>query len=315
MQQTPFNLDFAPKIGVAEEISTGLQRLVAPNPSPMTFTGTNTYILGRNNVAIIDPGPDCDEHFQAIVAALDGGRTISHIFVTHTHLDHSPLARKLSDWASAPIYAFGGPFAGRSKMMDGLAASGDIGGGEGQDADFQPNRVLRDGDLVQGDSWSLRAIWTPGHIANHLCFEWIEGQGLFSGDHVMGWATSMVSPPDGDLTAFMGSLVKLQAQTHLRTYFPGHGDIVDRPSKVLDYIYNHRKLREDQILAVLRAGDSDGDGDGDVQSITREIYTEIDKRLIPAAARNVLAHLIDLSARGIAEFDAPLHGGSTFRAR
>jgi glyoxylase-like metal-dependent hydrolase (beta-lactamase superfamily II) len=290
----PFITDFAPEIGVAAEIAPGLRRLTAPNASPMTFRGTNTYLLGEAEIAVIDPGPDHPAHLDAILKAVGDSRKISHIFVTHSHVDHSPLARQLADLADAPVLALGDSWAGRSALMTQLANTAQLGGGEGVDADFRPDIALIDGEITKSSEWSLGAITTPGHFSNHLCFDWIEATALFSGDHVMSWATTLVSPPDGDLKAFMASLEKLQQRGADQRYFPGHGAVLENPQHMLEHQHAHRKDRESQIVAALE------DGAATPLALTHRIYTEIPAALMPMAARNVFAHLIDLVERNVA---------------
>jgi len=282
--------DFKPLYGVAEEITPGLRRIIAPNPSPMTFHGTNTYILGADELAVIDPGPISEAHLNSILNSADGHQKITHIIVTHSHVDHSPLALSLSKITGAPVLAFGNSAAGKSKVMSKLQG---LGGGEGVDANFSPDTLLKDNDVVKTTDWELQAFHTPGHMGNHLCLYWLGKNVLFSGDLVMGWATSMVSPPDGDLTDFMSSLRKLMLRPHDRVYYPGHGAPILNPQKRLLELYNHRKNRETQILSILGCGSST------ISTITNNIYENIDVKLIGAAKRNVLAHLIDLTVREI----------------
>lgn len=305
MANDPFNRDFSPEIGVAAEIAPGLRRITAPNASPMTFTGTNTYLLGEREVAVIDPGPDNAEHFQAILDSVGAARRISHVFVTHSHVDHSPLARRLAQAADAPVLALSDSFAARSAHMLALAALGDLGGGEGVDAAFKPDQHLQDGEKITGAEWELGAIATPGHFSNHLCFSWISDGSVFSGDHVMGWATTLVSPPDGDLTAFMASLA-LMADRNDRRYFPGHGAPVEDPLGMVTHQISHRKSREAQIIDAL------SDGPANAQALANRIYTEIPAALIPAAARNVLSHLLDLQARNLAQTQGALSKDAKF---
>lgn len=275
---------------IVENLGNGVRRVLAPNPSAMTYWGTNTYIVGTGRVAIIDPGPDDPEHMIAILNALRPGERISHIFVTHTHLDHSPLSRPLSHETGAPIYAFGDALAGRSTTMVELSTKGLTGGGEGVDHDFKPDVLLRDKQLISGDDWSLRAIHTPGHFGNHLCFQW--GELIFSGDFVMGWSTSLVSPPDGDLTDYMNSLKHL-AKLDARTYYSGHGAPIVNPKERTDWLIYHRLERERAILEALKPNPMS------IQKLTRSVYVDIDKGLLPLAERNVFAHLIDLSDRAL----------------
>jgi len=274
------------------KLEPGVRRVLAPNPSPMTEAGTNTYILGEGEVAVIDPGPAIPAHLAAILAALEPGERVSHILVTHAHLDHSPLARALARATGAPVLGFGGPTEGRSPEMEALAASHDVGGGEGLDHDFRPDARLGEGDAVEGVGWRIGVLHTPGHLASHLSFQW-EGA-LFSGDHVMGWASTMVSPPDGDLGAFMASCRRLQGAGH-RVYYPGHGAPVAEPEARLAWLIAHRLEREAAILDWL------GKGPASVPDLTARIYHDVDPRLHGAAARNVLAHLLDLHARGLVE--------------
>lgn len=282
-------LTFDPQPGQAIELEAGLRRILAPNPSPMTYRGTNTYLIGHRDLAVIDPGPDLAAHLQAILAAIRTGQQISHIFVTHAHLDHSPLARQLSQITGAPVLAFGPADKGRSKLMQALVDGGLVGGGEGVDTEFLPDRALANGEIVAGDAWTIQAIWTPGHMANHMAFAWQDA--LFTGDLVMGWASSLVSPPDGDVAAYLKSCQQLAGRTD-RTLFPGHGAPVTDPASRLDWLIRHRHDRERQILSAL-SGPSRRIGD-----LVDSIYHDLPRALHPAAARNVLAHLIDMHANG-----------------
>ena len=277
--------DFDPPIGVAETLEPGLRRIVAPNPSPMTYRGTNTYLLGTRQIAVIDPGPESTPHLEAILAALKPDQSISHIIVTHSHLDHSPLARPLANRTGAPVLAFGGAHAGRSEVMKTLAQRGLMGGGEGIDAGFAPDQTLADGAQITGDGWTLEALHTPGHIGNHLCLAW--GDACFVADHVMGWASSLVSPPDGDLTDFMASCARLLARDW-RVFYPGHGAQIDAPAARLAWLVAHRTSREVEILTALQ------DGPADAVTLAERIYTQTPPALLGAATRNVLAHLVDL---------------------
>ncbi|GGG60133.1 MBL fold hydrolase [Salipiger pallidus] len=281
--------DFAPMPGIAQELAPGLRRILAPNPSAMTFRGTNTYLVGERAVAVIDPGPDLPEHLGAILAALGPGQHVSHIFVSHAHLDHSPLAARLSQAAGAPVLAYGDARAGRSAAMEKLSRSGLVGGGEGVDHAFAPDRLLVDGQVVEGDGWCLEALYTPGHFGNHMAFAWNDT--LFCGDLVMGWATSLVSPPDGDLTAFMSSLERLRSR-NWRILHPGHGAPVSRPRARITELLLHREKRGAQILRALT------ERPATASELATAIYTETPPALLPAASRNVLAHLLDLHARG-----------------
>lgn len=286
-------------------LEPGLRRITAPNPSPMTLHGTNTFLLGERDIAVIDPGPAIDSHMQAILAALGPGQRISHIFVTHSHLDHSPLARALSDVTGAPVLAAGPSDWGRSRTMQMLAAAGGIGGGEGVDADFAPDRQIADGEVIRGEDWQIEVLHTPGHMANHLSFAW--NGALFSGDLVMGWSTSLISPPDGDLTAFRTSLTRLAARGD-RLYYPAHGEAVPDPAGRCRDLLDHRAGREAQILAALKSGPATP------ADLTARIYADLDTRLAPVAERNVLAHLIDLVERNLAIPQPDLTKSARFHA-
>ncbi|SHH18089.1 MBL fold metallo-hydrolase [Marivita hallyeonensis] len=276
--------DFRPKIGEAEEVAPGIRRLVAPNPSPMTFRGTNTYLVGEREVAVIDPGPEDASHLQAILDAC-AGATVAAILVTHAHVDHSPLAARLKAATGAPIYAFSDATGGRSAVMQHLAATGLVGGGEGVDAGFAPDICLRTGDNVEIEGASLTALHTPGHFGNHLAFAL--GDHLFCGDLVMGWASSLVSPPDGDLTDFMASCRMLR-ETRWSSFHAGHGAPIDDPAARLDWLISHRLSREAAILDALQ------DSPATCATLAERIYTDTPAILLPAAMRNVLAHIIDL---------------------
>ncbi|MEX0286944.1 MAG: MBL fold metallo-hydrolase [Paracoccaceae bacterium] len=284
--------DFNPPIGEALDLADGLRRIVAPNPSPMTYRGTNTYVLGQVGLVVIDPGPNDARHLDAILGAVGPGQHITHIVVTHTHVDHSPLARPLSDATGAPVVAFGDATAGRSAVMTTLANSGMAGGGEGIDLDFRPDQTVADGDLIEGDNWTLEVIHTPGHLGNHIALGW--GDACFTADHVMGWASSLVSPPDGDLTDFMSSCARLQ-ERDWSVFHPGHGAPVTDPATRLDWLITHRRARETAILEHLSQGPATA------RTLAEAIYTDAPSALLAAAERNVFAHLVDLTGRGFAE--------------
>jgi len=296
--------DFDPAIGVPHDLGPDLRRIVAPNPSPMTYRGTNTYVLGRSGLAVIDPGPLSDLHLQAILDAVQPGQTITHILVTHTHLDHSPLARALAEATGAPIYAFGDAHAGRSDVMQKLATTGEIGGGEGVDLAFAPDHTLTHGQMVHGDGWTLETLHTPGHIGNHLAFGW--GDACFVADHVMGWASSLVSPPDGDLTDFMTSCEMLRSRDW-RIFHPGHGAPILNPAARLDWLMGHRHAREASILAALNTAPANA------AALASMIYTDTPAPLLGAATRNVLAHLIDLYGKTLVTPLGPLTADVSFR--
>lgn len=266
-----------------------IHSLLAPNPSPLTGRGTNTWILGATDLAVIDPGPDDPAHLAAILGAVGPGQRIAAIIVTHAHRDHSELASRLAALTDAPIHAFGTATSGRSAMMTRLAPHLPD-GGEGLDLTFTPDLLLGDGQTLTGPDWTLQALHTPGHLGGHLCLAL--GETLFSGDHVMGWSTSIVAPPDGDMTAYMASLDRL-TRMQWRRFLPGHGDAVGNPGQRLQDLIAHRKSREAMILAAL------GTGKARIPALTAHIYTDIPRHLLPAAERNVFAHLIDLSQRNL----------------
>lgn len=264
-----------------ERVHPKVRRLLAANPSPFTYTGTQTYIVGRGAVAVIDPGPDLTDHVEAILAATAGER-IAAIVCTHTHRDHSPASRPLAEATGAPIVGCA-PLALHDEGPRADAAF---------DFDYAPDRILADGERLEGDGWALEAVATPGHTSNHLCLA-LDGEGvLFTGDHVMGWSTTVVSPPDGDMTLYMRSLDRLLARDDA-VYYPAHGPAVDRPHRHVRALIAHRRMREKQILARLEAGE------GRIPAMVETMYRDIDPRLHPAAGRSVLAHLIDLERRGL----------------
>lgn len=275
-----------------ETLSPLVRRLLAPNPSPFTFTGTQTHIVGHAELAVIDPGPDLAVHIDAILAATAGER-IAAIVCTHTHRDHSPGARALAAATGAPIV---GCAALAPPQEDGAAD-------EAYDPDYRPDCVLADGEALAGAGWTLVAVATPGHTSNHLCFALPEENALFSGDHVMGWSTSIVSPPDGDMGAYMASLERLQGRGE-RIYYPAHGEPVTEPARMVRGLLLHRRQREAQVLAQLRAGQ------GRIAEMVAAMYIGTDPRLHPAAARSVLAHLVDLERRGLVAQDGEVWRGA-----
>lgn len=276
-----------------------LLRILAPNPSPLTGPGTNTFLLGHEQVAVIDPGPDDPGHLAAIVEAGQG--RISHILVTHAHLDHSAGAPALARLTGAPVLAFGDALAGRSPMMQRLA-SGATGGGEGLDLAFAPDITLRDGDVIEGSGWRLTVLHTPGHSGGHLAFLW--GDRILCGDVVMGWSSTIISPPDGDLADYLRTLDRL-AQLRPRRLLPAHGDPIEDPLRRLAELAAHRRERTAQILAALR------DGPADAAALARRIY-DVPPVLLPAATRNVLAHLLALTDLGAVAPLGDLHPDSEF---
>jgi glyoxylase-like metal-dependent hydrolase (beta-lactamase superfamily II) len=266
--------------GASERLSPLVRRVLARNPSPFTYLGTGTYLVGNGKVAVIDPGPDDDAHLDAVLDAT-AGETITHLVVTHTHRDHSPLAVRLK--------------AATGAMVVGCAPLVIEDAGPRADAAFDtsyaPDAVLADGEAVTGPDWTLRALHTPGHTSNHLCFALEPEKALFTGDHIMGWSTTVVAPPDGDMAAYMRSLSLLMGRDDA-IYYPTHGDPVAEPRRLVKGYIAHRRQREAQILRLL------GEGAKPVPDMVAVMYAAIDKRLHGAAGRSVLAHLIDLEARG-----------------
>ena len=286
----PFNkkLDLAPD--TVDEPVPGVRRVMANNPGPFTFKGTLSYIVGRGKVAIVDPGPDDAAHIGALLDAVRG-ETVTHIFVTHTHRDHSPAVPAVKAATGATVYAEGPHRAARPLHIgehNPLDSSGD--------RDFHPDVQLKDGEVVEGDGWAIEAVTTPGHTANHMSFALKDRGILFAGDHVMGWATSIVAPPDGAMSDYMASLDKL-ARRGEDLYFSGHGPAIPDAKRFVNYYILHRKAREASILHRL------GKGAADIPSIVRAIYIGIDPRLTGAAGLSVLAHMEDLVTRGLVETD------------
>ncbi|MTH34222.1 MBL fold metallo-hydrolase [Paracoccus limosus] len=280
-----------------------LRVLTAANPSPLTGPGTNTFLVGRRQIAVIDPGPDLPKHRQAILNAVAGAE-ISHILITHAHLDHSGGARALAQATGAPILGFGPAEAGRSALMQRLAAQGGIAGGEGLDRDFLPDQLLGDGARIESDEWALTALHTPGHFAGHLSFRL--GDAILCGDVVMGWSSTLISPPDGDLADYFRSLTRLEAED-ARQLWPAHGAPIDAPAARLAELARHRRDRTGQILAALRQAPDDAEG------LARRIY-DVPAQLQRAASRNVLAHLLALAEIGAVETEGPVTAASCFRA-
>lgn len=282
----PFLRDFSFEYGRLERVAPGIRRIVARNPGPFTFKGTGTYVVGSGEVAVIDPGPDLAEHVAALVAGLEG-EEVTHILVTHTHRDHSPAAAALKGATGAPTWGFG-PHAGGGR--------GEPGSEEGGDWDFVPDVAVRDGDEIVGKGWRFEAVHTPGHTSNHLCFALSDEGVLFSGDHVMGWSTSVVAPPDGDMAAYMASLDKLLGRGD-RVYWPTHGPAITEPKPHVQAFVAHRREREAGILDCLAAGPQP------IDAIVAKLYLGLQPGLRRAAGRSVHAHLLDLVARGLAEAD------------
>ncbi len=298
-----FTTSFDPALGTLEDVAPGIRRIVAANPGPFTFRGTGTYVIGRGEVAVIDPGPNDERHIAMLMRQLHG-ETITHVLVTHTHPDHSPGCAPLRAYTDASTFGFG-PHPEDPPAEDRVEPAAPKGTGEDPSADgptpnaeesgdrtFVPDGVLRHGDFVKGAGWRAEAVHTPGHISNHLCFRVRftaapNEQILFSGDHVMGWSTSVISPPHGDLRNYLESLRLLQGAGDAR-YWPTHGTVITGPEEFVAGLIHHRNRRTEQIIAVLRTGDAT------IDSLVTAMYVGIDPRLVKAAGRSVLAHLNEL---------------------
>jgi glyoxylase-like metal-dependent hydrolase (beta-lactamase superfamily II) len=287
-----FDKSFDPQYGLTVEVAPGVRRVTAPNPGPTTFRGTNSYIVGRGSVAIIDPGPDDAGHVAALLAAV-AGETVSHIVLTHTHRDHTGALAALLRATGATAVG-GGPHRPAREPRAGEGARLDAAG----DANFRPDITLTDDGAIAGDTWQLEAVATPGHTVNHLAYALDDGRTLFSGDHVMGWSTTIVAPPDGAMRDYMASLDKLAARAEQR-YLPGHGGPIEDAHAYVGALKQHRRMRESAIYARLVAGDRA------IPQIVAAIYRDIDPRLHRAAGLSVLAHLEDLVASGKVTSDGP----------
>mgnify|MGYP001289697345 CR=1 FL=1 len=284
-----FDTNHNPKIGEAEQLQDDLVVITANNASPMTFTGTRSYILGTDNLIVIDPGPENNQHFKSIMDYV-GKRKVTDIIITHSHVDHSPLSRRLKNETGASIIGFGSADEARTSFMKKLSSSLDLGGEEGIDKDLTLDEKVIDKQLLKKNDYTIEVIHTPGHLSNHICLSIKEKKALFSGDHVMGWATTLISPPDGDLGSFMKSLEKLSKRDE-QVYYPGHGKPVKDPKQMVLAQITHRRDREIQILkSISKISRTPAE-------IVEEVYVGLNPMLKPAAVRNVLAHLIDLYER------------------
>lgn len=303
----PYVREHEVRYGEVERVSPLIRRVMANNPGPYTYLGTGTYLVGRGEVAVIDPGPSNPaEHVDAILAALDPGERITHLMVTHTHGDHSSASRALKGRTGAPTYGYGAMvFNGEPEHSEKIVfgdpeADADPPRSEtreGVDRDFDPDVRLGDGDLVQADGWSLEAVHTPGHASNHLCYHFREEGVLFSGDQVMGWSTSVISPPDGSLGQYMASLEKLLARPGDRRYRPTHGPEIGDPQTYVAALLAHRRERSREILSVLDIGPAT------IAEIVPRLYSDVSKRLWRAAASSVYAHMLRLDEIGAVEVD------------
>ncbi|MDK9697208.1 MAG: MBL fold metallo-hydrolase [Siculibacillus sp.] len=295
-----FDRTFDPRHGEAVPLSALVTRVVANNSGPFTFHGTNTFLVGTRDVAVIDPGPDDPAHVEAVLRAIDG-RPVRAILATHTHRDHSPAARPLAAATGATVYGEGPHRPARPLELgeiNPLDASGDH--------DFRPDVRLADGDRVTGDGWTLEAIATPGHTPNHLCFALEEEATIFTGDHVMAWSTSIVAPPDGLMADYMASLARLIARPE-GMLLPAHGTGIAEPTEFLGALVRHRKGRERAVLERLAAGDET------IAEMVRVVYAEVDRSLHGAAALSMLAHVEDLVGRGLVATDGRVDLSARYR--
>jgi glyoxylase-like metal-dependent hydrolase (beta-lactamase superfamily II) len=277
----PFVRDITFEYGACDRLSPLIRRVVANNPGPFTFMGTGTYIIGNGKVAVIDPGPDMDDHLDAILAAVEG-ETVTHIFVTHNHADHSPLARPLAERTGATIYAC---------AKQGVPTESEVRMEAGDDREFRPDIGLCDGGVFEGGDWTLEAIPTPGHTSNHICYALLQENALFSGDHIMGWSTTVISPPDGDMGDYFDSLERIKARD-FSTLWPTHGPPITAVEPFVQAYIDHRRARESQILAAL------GRGHTRIKPMVADLYRDVDARLHPAAAHSVMAHVVQMVRDG-----------------
>lgn len=295
MAGIPFVRDLQFKYGEVARVSPRIRRVIAENPGPFTYLGTGVYIVGNGEVAVIDPGPVIDAHFDALKKAVEGER-ITHVFTTHTHLDHSPLAHPLAEWAGAKVYGRPDPNVAHTEVS--LEEDGEAG--------FKPDVLVNDGDMFSGPDWTLEAISTPGHMSNHVCYALKEENALFSGDHIMGWSTTVISPPDGNMRQYFASLDKIKARG-FSTLWPTHGPPVTDVAPFIDAYAKHRRAREHSIVERLKAGDTL------IPEMVKVIYKDVDKRLHAPAAHSVLAHVIQLVEEGRVIADGPLTLATHYR--
>ncbi|WP_411817274.1 MBL fold metallo-hydrolase [Hyphococcus sp. DH-69] len=288
MPAIPFVKDIHFTPGTPDLLRPGVRRVIANNPGPFTYTGSGTYIIGTGDVAVIDPGPDDDEHLAALLKTLDAEK-VTHILVTHTHRDHCALARKFADATGAPIFGFGAHPV-KDLKIDAPALD------EGADYNYAPDELIAHGEVLTGNDWSLEVVHTPGHLSNHLCFSMPAEKALFTGDHIMGWATTVVAPPDGDMNAYLESLAILLKRDD-EVYFPTHGAPIDNPKRFVRAVRTHRLMRDAQIIDQIKNGRTR------IKEIVTAMYADVDKRLHGAAALNVLAHLIRLEKNGVVKCD------------
>lgn len=294
--QIPYRRELEFEYGQVERVGPRIRRVIAKNPSPFTLYGTGTYILGNGEVAVIDPGPADPQHIQAILDATRG-ETITHVLITHTHTDHSPGCALLKKRMDVTSYAYGPHGAG--KLEEGVPVE------EGGDMEFVPDVLVRHGDIIEGGDWSVECVYTPGHTSNHVCYQLREDQALFTGDHIMGWSTSIISPPDGDMAAYMASL-ELMLQRDDKVYWPTHGPRIEHPEELVLAFIEHRREREAQILACIAKGV------GKIRDMVPIMYTSTPEFMYPAAARSVLAAVEYLVKKGDLASDNGISIDSTY---
>jgi len=297
-KKIPFKADMQFEYGVPRELAPGIRRLVANNGGPFTFKGTNTYLIGHREIAIIDPGPDDPEHLQAILNAAESGK-ITHIIITHTHMDHTEGLSALRHATGAKTYGAHTPHAPRGTPTYSPTK------GDFVDRDFLPDIIVRDGDLIKTDEWRLQAIHTPGHAPDHICLASLDQNVLLSGDHVMAWNTSVIAPPEGNMNDYMTSLEKLLEHEHDQ-FLPAHGGTIDRPRRVVRAYLVHRKMRESSILEAIRAGHQT------IPNISEKVYSGIDAAYVNAAKLSVFAHVERLYASGHISCEGPFSEDASF---
>jgi len=293
----PYRKELKFQYGVLEPVSPLVRRLIARNPGPFTFHGTGTYVIGHGEVAVIDAGPNLPEHVDALLDALRD-ETITHQLVTHTHAAHSPATRPVRERTGAPTWGHGPHAEGVHRRGETVEA--------GADLEFVPDQRVRHGDVLEGAGWTIECVHTPGHCSNHVCFALREERALFTGDHVMGWSTSVIAPPDGDMADYRRSL-ELLLERDDAIYWPTHGPHIDDPKPFVDAFLEHRRGRETQILRCLAAGHST------IDEMVPEMYADVPRVLHPAAARSVLAHLLDMVDRGMVVCEGPPGLGARYR--
>jgi len=297
MSSIPFVREFDFEYERCDTLSPLVRRVVAENPGPFTYTGTGVYIIGHGEVAVLDPGPVLDSHMAALDRALEGER-VTHVFVTHHHLDHSPLAHPLAEKHGAKVYGYG--------PQSVTPAGGEIRLEAGDDVGFQPDVQIKDGEIFKGPGWSIEALHTPGHTSNHVCYALHEENTLFCGDHLMAWSTSVISPPDGDMGDYLAQLERVRDRDFAKLW-PTHGPSIDNPRPFIQAYIDHRLGRESQIVAALE------NGHDTIQGMVADMYADVDKRLHPAAAHSVLAHMIHLVKTGRVACEGELDLTGRFR--